>query len=478
MLTANSIETDFLLIIVRSLIRQRPNIKIILMSATMNAKRFSDYFSGAPIVTVPGRTFPVKALFLEDSIELTAHECSATLTDNDIDSGTEEEEGRKKSGYVGPHQEDSVSTLDTLRNYDEYRLDYGLIMKLIETIATKAEYLQFSKAILVFLPGMAEIRRMHQIITSNPLFDRDWRVHALHSTLANEDQRQAFEVPTSGIRKIVLATNIAETGITIPDITAVIDTGKHKEMRFDERRQISRLVQSFVSRANAEQRRGRAGRVREGICFHLFTRHRYSELMAAQQTPEILRLSLQELVMRVKICKLGGIEETLASAPDPPSAKNVRRAIDALIEVGALSKSEKLTPLGRQLAKFPLDAAVGKLVIFGVVFRSLDVALTLAAILSSKSPFLETIGEKQRADASKSSFKHENSDLLTAYNAYTAWRRVCNSNYGNAMDFARRNFLNAKNLTAIEDVKDQLLMLLAEARFIAVVQAKRKKWGK
>jgi ATP-dependent RNA helicase DHX29 len=127
--------------------------------------------------------------------------------------------------------------------------------------------------------------------------------------------------------------------------------------------------------------------------------------LAEQQTPEMLRLSLQDLVLRVKICKLGEIEETLSQALDPPSAKNIRRAIDALVDVKALTTAEELTPLGRQLAKLPLDVFLGKLILLGSIFQCLDVCITVAATLSSKSPFSAPMGSRSQADLARLSFK-------------------------------------------------------------------------
>lgn len=157
------------------------------------------------------------------------------------------------------------------------------------------------------------------------------------------------------MRKIVVSTNIAETGVTIPDVTAVIDSGRHKEIRFDEKRQISRLIECWIAKSNALQRRGRAGRVQEGICFHLFTKNRMETALADHPLPEMLRLSLQDLALRIKILKFpGSIEHTLLQALDPPLTVNIQRAVASLIDVKALTASEEITQLGRHLVKLPL----------------------------------------------------------------------------------------------------------------------------
>jgi ATP-dependent RNA helicase DHX29 len=471
-----SIDTDFLLVILRSLMERRPELKVILMSATVDSARFSRYLNDAPVLTVPGRTFPVQTRYLEDAIELTHYDgASGTLrntatSDNDDD----DEITSDKSGIPSKLPGYSPTTRNVLSTYDEYAIDYDLVVRLIETVAYDPQLSRFSSAVLVFLPGIAEIRQLNDMLTGHPSFSTNWFIYPLHSTISSEDQQAAFLIPPPGVRKIVLATNIAETGVTIPDITCVVDIGKHKEMRFDERRQLSRLTQSFISRANAKQRRGRAGRVQEGLCFHLFTKYRHDTLMAEQQTPEMLRLSLQDLVMRVKICKLGDIEATLAQALDPPSSRNIRRAIDALVEVNALTPGEDLTPLGHQIAKLPLDAHLGKLVLLASTFACVDVAITIAAILSSKSPFLTPFGAKQRADIARLAFKKGDSDLLTTYNAYKAWRAVCNTPGRSELQFCHKNFLSPQNLGNIEDLKAQLLSSLVESGFLQLTPDERR----
>jgi ATP-dependent RNA helicase DHX29 len=460
-----SIETDFLLIVLRTLLVQRPELKVVLMSATVDASKFSAYLDNAPIIDVPGRTFPVTALYLEDAIEMTSY------AGGKQEPSEQDEDDAEASGVSGNLEAYSQATRNTLAEYDEYQIDYRLIVRLMEMVITQPELEPFSKAILVFLPGIGEIRELNNQLAAHPSFGENCVIYPLHSSISSEEQQQAFVVPPEGIIKIVLSTNIAETGVTIPDVTCVIDTGKHKEMRFDERRQLSKLVQSFISRANAKQRRGRAGRVREGLCFHLFTKKRHDEIMAPQQTPEMLRLSLQDLIMRVKICSLGEAERALAQALDPPSSKNIRRAIDSLIEVGALTSSEELTPLGRQLAKLPLDANLGKLCLMSAIFGCIDVGLTIAAILSSKSPFLVPFGSRIQADTARLAFARSDSDLLTAYNAYSAWRRISEAHHENVFAFCRKNFLSPQVLVNIEELKVQLFSSLCETEVVKHSQA-------
>lgn len=478
-----SIDTDFLLIILKRLLHKRPDLKVVLMSATVDAERFARYMGdNVPVLNVPGRTFPVQVRYLEDAIEITGYQVADTLPEKTVDLDLDDDAADEDDVRPGTKAEMlrnlgqySVSTRKTLAQLDEYRVDCDLIVELILRMATDPSLIYFSRAILVFLPGIAEIRTLNDMLLGHPFFMKEWRVYALHSSISTEDQEAAFLVPPEGCRKVVLATNIAETGITIPDVTAVIDTGKHKESRFDERRQLSRLVDTFISRANAKQRRGRAGRVQEGICFHLFTKHRHDTLMNDQQTPEMLRLSLQDLAIRVKVCNLGGIEETLSGALDAPSAKNIRRAVDALKDVRALTQGEELTPLGRQLSRLPLDVFLGKLILFGVVFKCLDMAITTAAIMSSKNPFAAPFGQRAQANKARLSFRRADSDLLTVYNAYLAWKRVCQSagGAGKEQRFCRTNFVSQPTLCNIEDLKGQLLTALVDSGFLPLTSDER-----
>jgi ATP-dependent RNA helicase DHX29 len=228
-----SIDSDFLLIVLRRLMQKRPDLKLILMSATLEAQRFSTYLGGVPVLNIPGRTFPVETKFLEDAVEFTQYRLSeneaSTVRDEDDDLEIDQGES---SGVVATLDGYSKQTRETIAKFDEYRLDYQLIKRLLLKLATTPEMEYYSKAILVFLPGMAEIRRLNDELLSEPVFQQGWIVHALHSSIASEEQEKAFVVPPEGMRKIVIATNIAETGITIPDITAVIDAGKEKTMRY------------------------------------------------------------------------------------------------------------------------------------------------------------------------------------------------------------------------------------------------------
>lgn len=239
------------------------------MSATVDAEKFSKYLNNAPVLTVPGRTFPVKVQYLEDAVELTKYRAEEPdpLKRGRGRTAIEDWEEPDDGGYDGPAKPvENIST--TLAGYsketkvalskiDLYQIPYDLVMKLIEAVATHSDYAEYSKAILVFLPGIAEIRRLNDHLLGHPMFGggissrgnnkRQWVIYPLHSSIASEEQEAAFLIPSPGVRKIVLATNIAETGITIPDVTCVVDTGKHKEMRYvlSTRFQMTSIAQVF-----------------------------------------------------------------------------------------------------------------------------------------------------------------------------------------------------------------------------------------
>ncbi|KIX98109.1 uncharacterized protein Z520_06189 [Fonsecaea multimorphosa CBS 102226] len=462
-----TMDLDLLFIALQKLLKRRSTLKIVLMSATVDAKKFSDYFDGAPVLDLPGRTFPVEVGFLEDALEVTndltgVKEKDPAIQDEDQDLNDSyvTEKGRP---IISEPEKYSSQTQQTLSNMDEYHIDYGLIAKLAASIASKPRYAKYSSAILIFMPGIGEMRRLHNLFLSMDTFSRDWIVHLLHSTFSTEELERAFERPPKGQRKIVIATNIAETGITIPDVTAVIDSCKEKIMRFDERRQLSRLTEGFISRSSARQRRGRAARVQEGLCFHLVTKHRFENLMLEQQVPEMLRLSLQDPILRIKVWNLGSIEETLNAAIEPPSRKNVLRAIDKLKDAGALAKNEALTPLGQRIARLPLEVLLAKLAIFGVIFRCLDPILAIISLLTSKSPFLPIPASGSQTDA-RHMFSRGDSDLLSSLNAYESWKKAKAARTG--QEFCRKNHISDPAMGQVEAQKIQLLVYLVDAGLV------------
>lgn len=451
-----TMDLDLLFIAVRHLVSRRPSLKVILMSATVDSRKFSHYFSDAPVLEIPGRTFPVEIGYLEDAMTAVGKVTNKNSTPLEItedDLMFDEAAQGNSNGQVQP----------VLNNMYEYRIDYTLIVDLIIAISTKQQYVNYSKAVLVFMPGIGEIRRLNSALLGERMFQQGWVIHMLHSSFSTEDLERAFLIPPSGVRKIVISTNIAETGVTIPDITAVIDTCKEKIMRFDDRRQMSKLTEGFISRASSRQRRGRAARVQPGLCFHLVTKKRYDTLMLEQSIPEMLRLSLQDAILRIKIWNLGNIEQTLQQAIDPPTPKSIRRATEALKDAGALTIGEALTPLGRQVARLPLDVSLSKLAILGIILRSLDAAISIVAILSSKSPYIVSPYQNDQNSAAdaKAIFARGDSDLLTIYAAYLAWQKASAMN--SVQTFCRKHSLSVQVLSQIEDQKIQLLVQVVDA---------------
>ncbi|KAJ3278595.1 hypothetical protein HK104_002180 [Borealophlyctis nickersoniae] len=297
----------------------------------------------------------------------------------------------------------------------------------------------------------------------------------LHSVLGSGEQGKVFRPAPKGLRKVVLATNIAETGITIPDVVYVVDTVRAREISYDERRNITRLSEVLISKANCKQRRGRAGRLRPGVCYHLVPREVYEQL-PAHRPPEMLRLPLEELSLRIRATAsahghTGPIADLLAQAPDPPPVKHVDRAVGLLKQIQALDASENVTVLGTRLADLPLDARLGKMLLYAVALRCLDPVLTICAALSlGKSPFARPFGRESEADRARMVFRTADSDLLTYATAFHRWRdlHLRQVPIPTIREFFDHHFLSAPNLTLIEEARTQLLRGLASNDTIAL----------
>ncbi|XP_015679739.1 ATP-dependent RNA helicase DHX29, partial [Protobothrops mucrosquamatus] len=436
-----SVQSDFLLIILREILHKRSDLHLILMSATVDSEKFSSYFTHCPILRISGRSYPVEVFHVEDVIEETGFvlekdseycqkflEEEEEITVNVTSKGggiTKYQESvpvQAASGIeLGPYyQKYSSRTREAIYCMNPYKINFDLILELLAFLDKSPQFKNMEGAVLIFLPGLAHIQQLYDLILTDRRFDLRQRhqLIALHSILSTKEQASAFTLPPFGVRKIVLATNIAETGITIPDVVFVIDAGRTKENRYHESSQMSSLEETFVSKASALQRQGRAGRVRDGFCFRLYTRDRFESFLE-YSVPEILRVPLEELCLHIMKCNLGSPEEFLSKALDPPQSQIVAKAMYLLRKIGACELSEpKLTPLGQHLAALPVNVKIGKMLIFGAIFGCLDPVATLAAVMTEKSPFTTPIGRKDEADLAKSFLALANSDHLTIYKAY------------------------------------------------------------
>lgn len=495
-------QSDFLLMILRDLLPIRPDLKVILMSATLNATLFSSYFERAPTVEIPGRTFPVEELFLEDILDKTnyvSEENSGNSGRGDMISLESEFEMTdirgSRSVVQNPATPDENLTVSQLnRRYKEYskrtcknlflmdpnKLNYELVETVIMWIVAGEHSFPAEGSVLVFLPGMAEISTLHNQLMDNPVVSPrtgKFVLIPLHSALTKEEQAEVFKKPEPGVRRIILSTNVAETSLTIDDCVFVVDCGKMKEKRFDSGKNMESLQTIWVSRANALQRKGRAGRVMPGVCIHLFTRHRYNYQFLEQPVPELHRMPLEQIMLRVKTLPHfagKGPHEVMAGALEPPADENVDSALLRLKNLGALDADNELTPLGRHLAALPVDVRIGKLMLFGAIFCCIDSALTIAACLSYKSPFVSPFAKKEQADICKREFSVGNSDQLTVLKAYKRWQKICSGSHHAGQEFATENFLSWQTLVTLAVIKRQLLEILASIGFIPVEIGPRK----
>ncbi|XP_059516026.1 putative ATP-dependent RNA helicase DHX57 [Myotis daubentonii] len=500
-------ESDFLLLVLKDIVLQRPTLQVILMSATLNAELFSEYFSSCPVITIPGRTFPVDQFFLEDAIAVTRYvipdgspymrsmkqmskeklkarrsrtafeeveedlRLSLHLQDQDSVRDAVPDQQLDFKQLLARYKGVSKSVIKTMSIMDFEKVNLELIEALLEWIV-EGKHSYPPGAILVFLPGLAEIKMLYEQLQSNSLFNnrRSYRcvVHPLHSSLSSEEQQAVFIKPPVGVTKIIISTNIAETSITIDDVVYVIDSGKMKEKRYDASKGMESLEDTFVSQANALQRKGRAGRVASGVCFHLFTSHHFSHQLLKQQLPEIQRVPLEQLCLRIKILEMfstHNLQSVFSRLIEPPHPDSLRASKIRLRDLGALTTDEKLTPLGYHLASLPVDVRIGKLMLFGSIFRCLDPALTIAASLAFKSPFVSPWDKKEEANQKKLEFAFANSDYLALLQAYKGWQLSLKEGMRTSYNYCRQNFLSGRVLQEMASLKRQFTELLSDIGF-------------
>ncbi|PWA55988.1 DNA/RNA helicase, ATP-dependent, DEAH-box type, conserved site-containing protein [Artemisia annua] len=408
-----TMHTDVLFGLLKGLLKRRPDLRLIVTSATLDAEKFSEYFFSCNIFTIPGRTFPVEIFY---SIQ-------------------------PESDYVE-----------------------AAIITVTEIHMTKPE-----GDILLFLTGQEEIEHACQC-----LFERMKRlgkntpeliILPVYSALPSEMQSRIFEPAPSGKRKVVVATNIAEASLTIDGIFYVIDPGFAKQNVYNPKQGIDSLVITPISQASAKQRAGRAGRTGPGKCFRLYTEKAFNNEMSPASIPEIQRTNLMSIALNLKAM---GINNLLAfDFMDPPSPQALISALEQLYTLGALDEEGLLTKLGRTMANFPLEPPLSKMLLVSVDLGCSDEILTIIAMITTGNIFFRPREKQAQADQKKANFFLPEGDHLTLLAVYEAWKA---KNFSGP--WCSENFLQVKSLRRAQDVRKQLLSIMDKYK-LDVVSARK-----
>ncbi|MBT8043421.1 MAG: ATP-dependent RNA helicase HrpA, partial [Verrucomicrobiae bacterium] len=417
-----SLNIDFILGYLKNLLARRKDLRVIASSATLDAGMFSEYFDDAPVVNVEGRTFPVEDYFLPPDSEgedLSRHVARAVQWVTDLDD----------SGDV-----------------------------------------------LIFLPGEREIRECADTLEGKKFPNTD--ILPLFARLGLAEQERVFNIGGSK-RRVVLATNVAETSVTIPGIVYVIDSGLARISRWNPSRQIQRLQIEQISQASARQRRGRCGRICEGVCVRLYDEETL-ELADAYTDPEIRRSSLAGVILRMKSLRLPDVREFPFLSP--PSAKAISEGHRTLEEVGAMEKQGHLTRIGHQLARLPLDPRLGRMLIEASKRKVLDAVLVMVGGMSVMD-VRERPQEKQtEADNAHKKFNDESSDFLTLLHIWSAvdsFRDKKRFKRNQLRKYCKQNFLSFRRIMEWDQIVSELSRLVRDTLKVKTrpLAADRKQWG-
>ncbi|XP_073825286.1 ATP-dependent RNA helicase Rhau [Musca autumnalis] len=476
-----SVETDLLMGLLKIILPYRPDLKVILMSATVSEETFCQYFNNCHTLYIHGTLFPVEVLYLEDILQETGY----TNFQNDcLASAGKSQRGRRKherqsseKNFQYTHMIDSyVSALkdkydrqviDTLRRYSDSEgcANLNFLEYLIFYICENKP----AGAILVFLPGYERISKLNDQLQkpSNPRHQRlaeKIQIYPLHSIMPTVNQRNVFEPPAPGMRKVILSTILAETSVTIDDVVYVINTGRTKVNDYDIEQNIQTLQEDWVSVANSQQRKGRAGRVQPGVCYNLYTRVR-ERSMAEIPLPEILRTKLESIILHLKLLHIKEPYDFLKTLINVPDIRAINHGLKLLKCIEALDNESNLTPLGLQLARLPIDPQMGKMILMAALFRCLDPITSAAAGISFKSPFYTPLGLEKKVDNIKRELaQNSKSDHLLIHNVIKGYRTA--SEQGRDNQFCYNNFLSKSTISQIENMKRQFAEILRNSSFL------------
>ena len=407
-----SLNVDFLLGYLKRLVAVRPELKVIVTSATIDTARFSEFFGGAPVIEVSGRTYPVEV--------------------------------RYRPEYLEPEEAD-----------DEPVDMPEAIAKAVDEIARESR----EGDILVFLPGEREIREAAEVLRKH--HPKNTAILPLFSRLSAEEQDRVFE--RSSHRRIVLATNVAETSLTVPGVHYVIDTGLARVKRYSPRQKIDQLRIEPVSQAAARQRAGRCGRVASGVAIRLYAEDDF-KARPEFTTPEILRTSLASVILRMASLELGPVTEF--PFIEPPTPRQVEDGYRLLFELGAIDGQRNLTPLGKELARLPVDPRIGRMLLGAREFDCASELVILAAALSIQDPRDRPQSAREASDRAHEEFRDESSDFLQLLNLWKFFDHEFQHKKSNRKlyDTCREHFLSYVRMREWRDLAGQLREMAGELK--------------